>query len=82
MSVRSALERYEDLDLNFHGSREGNLLKVSLIPKGTPPLSESARKQVCKPLHRHIAARWAQTDRGFSVRAQRNASGTAPFPPF
>ena len=29
MALTSALERYEDIDLNFQGSREGNLLKVA-----------------------------------------------------
>jgi hypothetical protein len=28
MTFKSALERYEDIDLNFQGSREGNLFKV------------------------------------------------------
>ena len=28
IAIRSALERYEDIDINFQGSREGNLLKV------------------------------------------------------
>ena len=53
MTVRSALERYEDLDLNFHGSREGNLLKVSLIPKHSPPLPHSTGQRMCKPVQRH-----------------------------
>lgn len=29
MTVRSALEKYEDIDINFQGSREGNLMRVS-----------------------------------------------------
>ena len=28
MAIRSALERYEDIDMNFAGSREAKLLKV------------------------------------------------------
>jgi hypothetical protein len=28
MAFKGALERYEDIDLNFQGSREGNLFKV------------------------------------------------------
>ena len=29
MTIRSALEKYEDIDINFQGSREGNLMRVS-----------------------------------------------------
>ncbi len=29
MAMQSALERYEDIDYTFSGSREGKLLKVS-----------------------------------------------------
>ena len=28
MAIRSALERYEDIDMNFAGSREAKLLKA------------------------------------------------------
>jgi len=31
MAFKSALERYEDIDLNFQGSREGNLFKVQPV---------------------------------------------------
>ncbi len=30
MTVKSALDRYEDIDINFQGSREGNLFKARL----------------------------------------------------
>lgn len=31
VAIRSALERYEDIDMNFAGSREAKLLKVRTL---------------------------------------------------
>lgn len=46
LSVRSAIDRYKDIDINFDGSREGKFLEVSIAPcvkrggQGGIPISE------------------------------------------
>ena len=39
MAIRTALERYEDIDMTWAGSREANLLKVRCSPAPQLPAS-------------------------------------------
>ena len=46
MTIRSALERYEDIDINFQGSREGNLLKARIFLLLTVLLCQSLSEPI------------------------------------